>query len=494
MAGAGVSLSALIREAAALNLGGIECLVGVPATVGGAVAMNAGTPDGGIADFISAVYFLHPDGTLGEFKPGAGSFSYRMFAAAAGLGADRGAAAASPAALRGDPEGHQAAAEAEEGDPAAGARLGGLRVEEPAGRDRHAGSSRRWACKGKRLNGAEISAKHANFIVNRGGRRGGRHQGPHAAHPRPGAQPLRHHARAGDQDHGRDLRTHSAVISPRVGPRPARGLGRARPRDGAPARLAARASPGGSPAGCAGSPRTPCPSGWCSRRCCAAGLGALWALTSPRFRSPRLPSPGRAGSVPEDIVAASGIGPGTNLFRLDRDAVVARLEALPLVRRAELVRRFPNQVTLAVEERRPFTLVHAGRLHWIDEQGVNLGPGDVARSRRGLPSSPVSGRPTWPPTAGRPRAWRRGIALLPAPAALGDRAAPADLRDRREPARRAGALHGGRRRGAARAPTTGKAGSAGCRACWPSCASGGEAVGAIDLRFRDQVVLKTVTR
>src|ERR1700682_3096374 len=60
LAGAGVSLSALIREAAALNLGGIECLVGVPATVGGAVAMNAGTQDGGIADFISAVYFLYP--------------------------------------------------------------------------------------------------------------------------------------------------------------------------------------------------------------------------------------------------------------------------------------------------------------------------------------------------------------------------------------------------------------------------------------------------
>jgi len=84
VAGAGVSLAALIREAAALNLGGIECLVGVPATVGGAVAMNAGTPDGGIADFISAVYFLHPDGTLGEIKPGAGSFSYRMFAAPQG--------------------------------------------------------------------------------------------------------------------------------------------------------------------------------------------------------------------------------------------------------------------------------------------------------------------------------------------------------------------------------------------------------------------------
>src|SRR6266568_4785632 len=76
VAGAGVSLSALIREAAAINLGGIECLVGVPA----AVAMNASTQDGGIADFISAVYFLYPDGTLGEFKPGAGgAFSYNVF-------------------------------------------------------------------------------------------------------------------------------------------------------------------------------------------------------------------------------------------------------------------------------------------------------------------------------------------------------------------------------------------------------------------------------
>src|SRR5436309_12328369 len=46
VAGAGASLSALIREGAALNLGGLECLVGIPATIGGALAMYAGTPDG----------------------------------------------------------------------------------------------------------------------------------------------------------------------------------------------------------------------------------------------------------------------------------------------------------------------------------------------------------------------------------------------------------------------------------------------------------------
>src|SRR5256714_11069181 len=85
LAGAGVGLSALIREAAALNLGGIECLVGIPATIGGALAMNAGTADGWIGDFVSAVYYLHPDGALGEFKP-SGEFGYRAFHLPAGAG------------------------------------------------------------------------------------------------------------------------------------------------------------------------------------------------------------------------------------------------------------------------------------------------------------------------------------------------------------------------------------------------------------------------
>ena len=77
--GAGATLPSLIREAAALDLGGLECLIGVPAAVGGALAMNAGTEGDRIGDFVAAVYFLHPDGTLGEFKPGAGSFTYDEF-------------------------------------------------------------------------------------------------------------------------------------------------------------------------------------------------------------------------------------------------------------------------------------------------------------------------------------------------------------------------------------------------------------------------------
>jgi cell division septal protein FtsQ len=64
---------------------------------------------------------------------------------------------------------------------------------------------------------------------------------------------------------------------------------------------------------------------------------------------------------------------GTNLWRIDPAQVRARLEALPEIRRADVVRELPNRVAIVVEERRPFTLVHAARLHWLDEEGRLLG-------------------------------------------------------------------------------------------------------------------------
>lgn len=168
VAGAGVGLSALIREAAALNLGGIECLVGIPATIGGAVAMNAGTPDGWIGDFISAVYFLHQDGTLGEFKPGNGAFGYRAFAAPTGavmVGARLQLHRRPQAEIQ--KEMKQRLKQKKATQPLALASAGCVWKNPPgevAGR-----LIEKVGLKGKRLNGAEISAKHANFIVNRGG-------------------------------------------------------------------------------------------------------------------------------------------------------------------------------------------------------------------------------------------------------------------------------------------------------------------------------------
>jgi cell division protein FtsQ len=106
----------------------------------------------------------------------------------------------------------------------------------------------------------------------------------------------------------------------------------------------------------------------------ASGMLAGWLLRSPRFEVASVEVSGQSRLSREEIETAAAIEPGSNIFTLDTREVVARLEALPLVRHAAVVRALPNRVAITVEERRPFTLVHAGRLHWIDEHGVNLGP------------------------------------------------------------------------------------------------------------------------
>ena len=168
LAGAGVSLSALIREAAAVNLGGIECLVGIPATIGGALAMNAGTPDGWIGDFVSAVYFLHPDGTIGEFKPAPGSFTYSAFEAPEGavlVGCRLRLHRRPMAEIQKDIRQRLKLKKATQ--PLALASAGCVWKNPPG--DVAARLIEKCGLKGKRLNGVEISSKHANFIVNRGG-------------------------------------------------------------------------------------------------------------------------------------------------------------------------------------------------------------------------------------------------------------------------------------------------------------------------------------
>ena len=102
-------------------------------------------------------------------------------------------------------------------------------------------------------------------------------------------------------------------------------------------------------------------------------LAARWATTTPRFAVRRVEVEGVSRLRSEDVMRVAGVQPGVNLFRMSPRAAVTALEALPQVRRAEVVRHFPDRVVIQVEERRPFTLVHAGRLHWIDEQGVALG-------------------------------------------------------------------------------------------------------------------------
>ena len=103
-------------------------------------------------------------------------------------------------------------------------------------------------------------------------------------------------------------------------------------------------------------------------------VGLHWSLTSPRFAVARIEVKGAQRLTDTELLSAAGIAPGENLFRLDGERVRARLMRLPPVKRAEVIRSFPNRVTLVVEERVPFTLAQAGHLYWLDENGVSLGP------------------------------------------------------------------------------------------------------------------------
>lgn len=106
----------------------------------------------------------------------------------------------------------------------------------------------------------------------------------------------------------------------------------------------------------------------------AATLAAArWVTTSPRFAVAAVEVRGASRAAIPRVLAAAAIAPGANLWTLDSGAVAARVAALPEIRRADVVRELPNRVTIVVEERRPFTLVHAAKLHWMDEDGYVLG-------------------------------------------------------------------------------------------------------------------------
>jgi UDP-N-acetylmuramate dehydrogenase len=168
IAGAGVSLSALIREAAAQNLGGLESLVGIPATIGGALAMNARSADGAISDFVSAAYFLHPDGTLGEYKPAQGAYAQRSlhFPAGAVVVGCRLQFTRRPFAdIQRDIR--QRLKSKKSTQPLALASAGSVWKDPPG--DTALRLLEKCGLRGKRVGGAEISTKQVNFVVNRGG-------------------------------------------------------------------------------------------------------------------------------------------------------------------------------------------------------------------------------------------------------------------------------------------------------------------------------------
>ncbi len=76
-AGGGTLLSHVVAEAVRSGLGGIEYLVGIPGTIGGAVVGNSGGRTGDIGQLITRVRVLTQDNEIAERHGDELSFSYR---------------------------------------------------------------------------------------------------------------------------------------------------------------------------------------------------------------------------------------------------------------------------------------------------------------------------------------------------------------------------------------------------------------------------------
>ncbi|PKM92954.1 MAG: UDP-N-acetylenolpyruvoylglucosamine reductase [Elusimicrobia bacterium HGW-Elusimicrobia-4] len=77
LAGGGCALQLFVKKCADNGLSGVESLVGIPGTVGGAVIMNAGTKEGYIGSLIKSVTVMNEKGEMKKIGKKSLKFSYR---------------------------------------------------------------------------------------------------------------------------------------------------------------------------------------------------------------------------------------------------------------------------------------------------------------------------------------------------------------------------------------------------------------------------------
>lgn len=101
-------------------------------------------------------------------------------------------------------------------------------------------------------------------------------------------------------------------------------------------------------------------------------------LTQAGFAVRAVDVTGARGEMAHAIVLASQIHDGQSIFSVDPEAIRARVEAMPVIRRARVARLLPNRIAIVVETREAFALWQVeGGLHVIDRDGVLIADADV---------------------------------------------------------------------------------------------------------------------
>lgn len=170
MAGAAVALPLLVQTALREELAGLAFAVGIPGTVGGAIAGNAGAHGTSVGDRISSVTLYGPYGKLRDCNCSELRFDYRS----SSIGTDEVIVeglfqlrCADAAQIRGEMERHFRKRKMTQptGMPSAGS------VFKNTGRNSAGKLIEQAGLKGASVGGAQVSLRHANFIVNTGSAR-----------------------------------------------------------------------------------------------------------------------------------------------------------------------------------------------------------------------------------------------------------------------------------------------------------------------------------
>ena len=165
-AGAGCTLPSLLRATKEAGLAGLERLTGIPAMVGGAVAMNAGTRDGETFDLLASLTVVEPDGSIAVWGPQRFAPVYRD--------GRLGGAVVVQASFRLEPDDPQAIFERfsaslkkRNATQPVSQRSVGCVFRNPDG-DAAGRLIERAGCKTLRVGDIEVSGTHANYFVNGG--------------------------------------------------------------------------------------------------------------------------------------------------------------------------------------------------------------------------------------------------------------------------------------------------------------------------------------
>ncbi|MGE0613089.1 MAG: cell division protein FtsQ/DivIB [Hyphomicrobiales bacterium] len=138
------------------------------------------------------------------------------------------------------------------------------------------------------------------------------------------------------------------------------------------------------------------------------------AIIRAGFRIDKLTIEGIERTTEQEIAAALKVGIGAPALTYDTGAAQLRLEQLPWVRRAQVMRLLPSRLHVVIEERAPFAVwQHNGELYLVDEEGLGIAP--LASPRPDLPFIVGDGAPktvkplfatltSWPEFARRVRA------------------------------------------------------------------------------------------